>query len=118
MAILWPAGVPKPDYNSSLSFGSNILRSPTDGVLAKQRLRFTSERRQVRCSVSMKGPARQLWEIWFIYTDKLGALPFELEDPHSGVVKTWRFADDPTMVELRMNWFRLTMTLEEPPIES
>lgn len=96
---LWPAGLPADHFlGTSDRRVPALMRTGTDGGIAKVRRRFTSTPRNVSGRMVITDAQRATFDTFFATTLIEGSQTFDWKDPVDGTTKTFRFLDYPNWV--------------------
>lgn len=114
---VWPAQLQqRVNVNSfGVELGDTLLRSQMDIGPDKVRSRFTSGVDKYTWSVNLDYDDYSVLTVFFKTTLSNGALPFELEDPMTGITAAFRFTKPPSIRPLGGRTFTVEAQLEKLP---
>lgn len=113
----WPVSLQqKLDSESfELKYGSTVIRSDMDVGPDKVRSRYTDAVDTYTCSILLDFDEQDTLRTFYKTTLNNGALPFEFNDPFTGVAATFRFIEPPSIRALGGRTFRVGLNWEKLP---
>lgn len=112
----WPSSLPLPDVPGYQEIMPNaVIRTAMDVGPEKVRRRTTAAVRRFRLSYSMTNAEVETLNTFYNTTIEGGVLTFTMDNPRTGVTKTYRIQSPPEVTTITGIYFRVNCSFEELP---
>lgn len=118
MAVQWPPSLQQlvNEQGFSLEKGSTVIRSSPEIGPVKMRRRFTRSVDTMNISLYLTVAQFNTFETFYNTQTNAGVTPFELEHPITGVLREYRFIDEPKYTSIGGITFQVSFRVEILPL--